>query len=63
MSTVKEIELLAEYCKGFGLNIGCGSADRIISRNPGYCFKRAGWRACGKTQKGLIILERLNRII
>jgi predicted SAM-dependent methyltransferase len=25
MSTTKEIKLLAEYCKGFGLNIGCGS--------------------------------------
>lgn len=27
MSTTKEIKLLAEYCKGFGLNIGCGSVS------------------------------------
>lgn len=31
---------------------------KIRSRNPGYCFKRAGWRRCGitKTRK-LIVLE------
>lgn len=29
------------------------------SRNPGYCFKKAGWRYCGKTKcRGLHILER-----
>lgn len=30
----------------------------IASRNPGYCFKMAGWKQCGITQvKKLIILE------
>jgi len=29
------------------------------SHNPGYCFKQAGWRACGLTKKGLLILEKL----
>lgn len=32
---------------------------KIKSPNPGYCFKMAGWRECGKTTKGLIILEKL----
>jgi hypothetical protein len=27
--------------------------------NPGYCFKMAGWRPCGTTAKGYIILEKL----
>lgn len=33
-------------------------AARIASRNPGYCFLRAGWRRCGRTPKGLLIMER-----
>ncbi len=32
---------------------------KIRSTNPGYCFKKAGWRACGHTKRGLVILERL----
>jgi hypothetical protein len=32
---------------------------RIRSSNPGYCFKAAGWRACGVTKwNKLVILER-----
>jgi hypothetical protein len=30
---------------------------KIKSANPGYCFKMAGWRQCGTSSKGLIILE------
>ena len=32
---------------------------RISSSNPGYCFKCAGWKECGRTKKGLIVLEKL----
>jgi hypothetical protein len=32
---------------------------KIRSVNPGYCFKQAGFKTCGKTKKGLIILEKL----
>jgi hypothetical protein len=35
------------------------SQSKIKSVNPGYCFKMAGWKVCGKTGKGLIILEKL----
>lgn len=35
------------------------NARKIRSSNPGYCFKKAGWRTCGKSSKGLIILEKL----
>ena len=31
---------------------------RIASTNPGYCFKVAGWKLCGKTKSGLLILEK-----
>ena len=30
---------------------------KIESPNPGYCFKCAGWSECGKTSKGLVVLE------
>lgn len=29
----------------------------VASRNPGYCFLMAGWRKCGTTKGGLIIME------
>jgi len=32
--------------------------ERITSRNPGFCFKVAGWRRCGRTKGGLLIMER-----
>jgi hypothetical protein len=33
------------------------NAEKVASRNPGYCFLRAGWRRCGRTRSGLIVLE------
>jgi hypothetical protein len=30
----------------------------VRSANPGYCFLKAGWRQCGWTQGGKLILER-----
>lgn len=32
--------------------------SRIASRNPGFCFLAAGWRKCGRTKGGLLIMER-----
>lgn len=32
---------------------------KVRSSNPGCCFKKAGWRVCGKTKRGLIILEKM----
>lgn len=34
------------------------NAKKIRSTNPGFCFKAAGWRTCGRSKsKGLVILE------
>jgi hypothetical protein len=30
----------------------------VRSSNPGYCFVAAGWRKCGFSKRGLLILER-----
>ena len=35
------------------------NAQKVRSANPGYCFRVAGWRRCGRTKGGLLILERL----
>lgn len=34
------------------------NAKAVRSSNPGYCFLRAGWRKCGQTKGGLLILEK-----
>lgn len=34
------------------------SAPDVRSINPGFCFIAAGWRRCGMTKGGLLILER-----
>lgn len=31
--------------------------SRVRSTNPGCCFIKAGWRRCGATRKGLLVLE------
>ena len=34
-------------------------SEKVASENPGYCFLKAGWRRCGRTKGGLLILERV----
>lgn len=36
--------------------------SEVRSPNPGYCFKRAGFRFCGRSQRGLHVLELLPAI-
>jgi hypothetical protein len=34
--------------------------DQVRSRNPGYCFLKAGWQRCGRNRDGrLTLLEHL----
>lgn len=33
--------------------------EEVAGTNPGYCFLCAGWRRCGLTKGGLVILERM----
>ena len=35
------------------------NSEAVASKNPGFCFLAAGWRRCGRTRSGLLILERL----
>ena len=33
--------------------------EKVKSTNPGFCFIAAGWRRCGMTASGKLILERI----
>jgi hypothetical protein len=33
-------------------------AEKVRSTNPGFCFIASGWKRCGRTGSGLLILER-----
>ena len=35
------------------------NSRKVLSTNPGYCFLMAGWRKCGASKGGLLILEKL----
>ena len=32
--------------------------EKVNSANPGFCFKKAGWTTAGKSQSGLVLLEK-----
>lgn len=34
-------------------------ANKIKSKNPGYCFKRAGWMKCGESANGKLLFEKI----
>lgn len=35
------------------------NTKKVASRNPGFCFLKAGWAKCGMTKGGLLVLERV----
>lgn len=37
------------------------NSQAVRSSNPGFCFMAAGWRKCGVTKGGLLVLERVPR--
>lgn len=62
-SNVKSSDLIKEACdiawiKWPGKRLFTFvNSKKIRSVNPGYCFKQAGWKYCGKSKGGLDILE------
>lgn len=33
-------------------------ASQVRSSNPGYCYLKAGWRKCGQSKSGKLLLEK-----
>lgn len=57
---VRQADAIADYCWPSERHYTFVNAGRIRSNNPGCCFKVAGWRECGLTKAGLVILEKQN---
>jgi hypothetical protein len=55
---VRQADAIADHCWPGERHYTYVNAQAIRSKNPGYCFLAAGWRKCGMTKRGLIILER-----
>lgn len=54
---IRQADAVADFCWPGLRHYTYVDARRVKSANPGCCFKAAGWRECGRTKGGLIILE------
>lgn len=57
---IRQADAIADFCWPRERHYTYVNSQAVRSQNAGYCFLVAGWRRCGKTKGGLIILERLN---
>ena len=57
---IREADAIADFLWPDSRHYTYVNAERISSKNPGYCFQCAGWRRCGHTQGGLLIMERVS---
>ena len=57
---IRQADAIADHVWPGERHYTCVNAQAVRSPNPGYCFIRAGWRRCGKTQSGLLVFERSN---
>lgn len=56
---IRQADAVADFCWADRRHYTYVDASQLRSRNPGYCFLVAGWRRCGYTKRGLLILERV----
>ncbi len=56
---IREADAIADFCWPGSRHYTYVRPEAVASRNPGYCFIRAGWSRCGRTKSGLHILERV----
>lgn len=57
-SLIRQADACADLCWPRQRHYTYVDGAAVRSRNPGWCFICAGWRRCGVTKGGLIILER-----
>lgn len=55
---IREADAVADFCWPGERHYTYVCAASVASRNPGFCFLCAGWQRCGRTKRGLVILER-----
>lgn len=56
---IRQADAIADFCWPGERHYTYVDQKKVRSTNPGYCFLRAGWRRCGVTKGGLLIMERL----
>jgi hypothetical protein len=56
---IRQADAIADCCWPHRRHYTYVDTARVRSRNPGFCFLCAGWKRCGMTKSGLLILERL----
>ena len=56
---VRQADSIADFCWPGERHYTYVNSERVRSSNPGFCFMAAGWRRCGKTKSGLLVLERI----
>ena len=55
---VRQADAVADLCWPGERHYTYVNPKGVRSTNPGFCFVAAGWRRCGVTKSGLLILER-----
>ncbi|MDE1990573.1 MAG: hypothetical protein KGI82_08910 [Betaproteobacteria bacterium] len=60
---IRQADAVADFCWPGERHYTYVNSQKVRSKNPGYCFLAAGWRRCGMTKSGLIILERTAGVI
>src|SRR5579885_1462196 len=58
---IKQADKIADHCWPHQRHYTKVDPAAVGSGVAGYCFIRAGWRRCGRTKGGLILLERKAR--
>ena len=56
---IRQADRIADFCWPGERHYSYVNAEKVRSTNPGFCFIAAGWKRCGRTKGGLIILERI----
>jgi hypothetical protein len=54
---IRQADAVADFCWPGERHYTYVNQKAVRSSNPGFCFVAAGWRRCGMTKGGLLILE------
>lgn len=55
---IRQADAIADHCWPCERHYTFVNAEAVRGTCPGYCFIRAGWRRCGQTKSGKLILSR-----
>ena len=56
---IRQADAIADAIWPCGRHYTYVDPKAVRGTNPGYCFKLAGWRLCGVTPTGKLVLERI----